>query len=158
MLFWKQRYGRHSRQNREQRDPEKTWLWVKEQVNGGYMHHLASFMRIVSDTEALQLAGFAVTDAQCDAVMEDLVAEDAFADFLGQSVVGITTYRTRRNIALVLGWPKRFSKLHSLEEGVPEATVKEFRIDRDDVVFIGARCHSCLQARLGTVTLPQRIG
>lgn len=102
----------HGDQNRRQRSADGSRDWIVEAVAGGYMRHVSALVAILSDAQALQSADFALSMAETEALRDDLLAEDDFADFVAQSVVGLASYRMRRNLTLMQGWPKRlFSSL-----------------------------------------------
>jgi hypothetical protein len=118
--------------NKQLRSYEKSWQWVKQQVNGGYMAHLKDVWHLLSSPVALAKCGFAVSPSQCDAVKEDLESEEYFADFFGQGVVGLVALRARRNLPLVLGWPKKLVRMHHADDSKADSVVKEFMVDQRD--------------------------
>ena len=97
----------HTMDNRNTRNASGTFKHLLEQVNGGYMKHVNSFVELLANTASLERAGFAVTDTEIEALGEDLAAEDEFADFHGRSVMCISGRRQQRNLDLLKGFPTR---------------------------------------------------
>jgi hypothetical protein len=128
----------HTLQNRETRNARAAHEWVSGQVNAGYMTHVDGFARCLADSVALEQAGFAVTPSTCLAVSSDMVSEDSFADFMGQSAMTIAFLRTRRNLTLIKGWPKRLLRMCYADEQQVLSVVKEFRVDFEDYMFISS--------------------
>ena len=79
-------------------------------------------------TESLQNAGFAMTAEAIQALGDDIVQEDTFADFHGVGSFSISGWRQRRNLGLISGWPKRLQKCNI--PGKATATINEFLQDR----------------------------
>lgn len=101
----------HTSQNRKLRSSDGARQWVVDEVSGGYMRHITDFLGILSNIDSLQEGMFAMTAADASALALDLIAEDEFAEFLGQACVGMATFRMRRNLTLIAGWPKKLFKL-----------------------------------------------
>ena len=98
----------HTVQNTEQRSAAGSLSWMRGQVQGGYMEHCRSFLRVVATGDKLRQCGFAMDSSQIDNLENDSVSEDEFAGFLGQSCLALLTFRLRRNLRMLSGWPRRF--------------------------------------------------
>ena len=98
----------HTVQNTEQRSAAGSLSWMRGQVQGGYMEHCRSFLRVVATGDKLRQCGFAMDSSQIDNLENDIVSEDEFAGLLGQSCLALLTFRLRRNLHMLSGWPRRF--------------------------------------------------
>ena len=93
----------HTDDNRNIRNAFESYDWYLAQIGGLYMEHVSAFNLLLSDTSALERAGFAITDAQIEELGEDIVSEDAFAEFFGVSILTMMGFKIRRNLNLIIG-------------------------------------------------------
>ena len=124
----------HTEQNRDTRGSNSTHEWVVKQVgHGGYVEHVSKIIGVLHDPVALCRADYAISDSDVDALGDDVISEDLFADFLAQSVHHLAGWRQRRNLGFCMGWPKRLVGL--LTDRAP-AIIKQFMVDRDDFIYL----------------------
>lgn len=124
----------HGEQNRETRQASSSHQWYKQQVLGGYQAHLAGNLRLLETPAALQNARFVLTPDAIKQLGSDLASEEEFADFFGQSVLALTTYRAKQNLNMVSGWPKQLLRILGSEQEAAQV-VRLFKSDYE------ARCH-----------------
>lgn len=103
----------HGEQNRELRAADSACRWVVSEFGGGYMKHVSSFIALLVHGRSLHESAMVLTPHEAKALGNDLIAEDEFCDFYGQSIMTLVACRLRRNLGLVMGWPKRLFRLLS---------------------------------------------
>ena len=123
----------HTYQNVETRDSDRTFGWHDYVINGGYMEHVCEIVGLLQDVCSLERAGYAVDDADIEALGDDVESENQFADLHAQSIFTLAGWRQRRNLSMVMGWWKRLARLKSEKAA---ATMKEFKVDYEDDVHI----------------------
>ena len=117
----------HTMDNRETRSSTTTWVWNLGQCNGGYMAHVCSFMKLLFDVQALERAGYSMTDDAIRSLEDDVTMEDQFANFFGTGIFSIVGHRTRRNLKRMVGYPDCLCLMHIPEKA--EGILKRFRWD-----------------------------
>jgi hypothetical protein len=137
MLEW------HTAQNKQQRSGPGTHDWLVGQVNGGYIRHLENFLSVLTTPNSLMEGGFAMQPMQIHGLQDDLKSEEMFADYLGQSCIGIVAFRLRRNLTLISGWPKQFMRLMrpGANDAQMQAVVDRFLSDRDAFKFVNEQAN-----------------
>lgn len=122
----------HTEQNKEQRSAAGAKKWAVGQVQGGYMQMCASILSLVADADGLQNCFFALTPDAIRQLGNDIIAEDEFADLLGQTCVSLCAFRLRRNLHMVAGWPRRFLRACGAASAEQQSDiVREFKLDLD---------------------------
>ena len=100
------------------------------------MEHVNAFIHVLSSVPSMQSAGFAMTDASIHILGDDILAEDAFAEFQGVAAFSLSGYRQRRNIARLRGWPRRLDLLNIPSRA--QKVLDEFHEDHSDMVYINS--------------------
>ena len=121
--FW------HKTQNVLLRCVEGAKAWLLSQVDGGYIEHVVSTIKELSNCVTLRACTFIVPDgAVGEAIDDDLPLEDEYSDLFAQSVMTMAKHRVRRHLHLMVGWPQHMQKVRRL--GVKAAdTIKLFLLD-----------------------------
>ena len=120
----------HRSDNQNTRSAATTLEWNLGQCNGGYMIHVCDFIKLLYDVQAMQRAGYAMTDDDIRNLEDDVTTEDQFANFYGVGIFSMAGHRTRRNLKRMIGYPDALDLLN-----VPEkchGIMKQFQRDCEE--------------------------
>ena len=72
------------------------------------MRHCREFLCLLTAGDQLQSCMFALQPEDIGALGNDLIVEDEYADFMGQSCLALCAFRVCRNLHMMSGWPRLF--------------------------------------------------
>ena len=113
------------------------------------MEHVTGFLRLLYDVQAMERAGYSMTDDAINNLGDDVTAEDQFANFFGVGIFSMVGHRTRRNLKRVMGYPDVLDLLNIPDKAY--GIMKQFRLDCvEDFNYIqgqgGAMTRKCAAA------------
>ena len=98
--------------NKRLRGSQANRDWLVEQIaERGYMAHLEDLLSALSSKEDMSSVGLVVTsEAAMQCSNADIIDEDFWADFFGQTTMHALAARGRRGASLTHGWPNRMHR------------------------------------------------
>lgn len=123
----------HRSQSCANRSAEQSRVWMIEQLDGGFMHSVASVFKVLSSQKELDRIGYTSHDTTLAHYVthfsNDLgMVEDDMADVQGSLSLHLTTARVRRKLWFVRGWPIRMLGLGG-SPALQASTVADFKRD-----------------------------
>lgn len=104
------------------------------------MSHVSSILSTLSSPSDLEQCKFATTPAACEALQEDMAAENDFADVLGQYIVSLAALRMRRHLQLLVGYPLGLLRVFR-RDGAADEVLKRFKLDAEIFAELESMTH-----------------